>query len=54
LKPDEITFAAPQEMFERMIRRWRDSFLTKEAWKTVRKIPGPPASNLNLAILTIP
>jgi uncharacterized protein (DUF169 family) len=37
LKPDEITFAVPQEMFERMIRRWRDSFLTKEAWKTVRK-----------------
>jgi uncharacterized protein (DUF169 family) len=37
LKPDEITFAVPYEMFERMIRRWRDSFLTKEAWKTVRK-----------------
>lgn len=37
LKPDEITFAVPYEMFDRMVRRWRDSFLTKEAWKTVRK-----------------
>jgi len=37
LKPDEITFAVPYEMFERMVRRWRDSFLTREAWKTVRK-----------------
>ena len=23
--------------FERMVQRWRESFLTKEAWKTVRK-----------------
>lgn len=37
LKPDEITFAVPYEMFDRMVRRWRDSFLTKEAWKSVRK-----------------
>jgi uncharacterized protein (DUF169 family) len=37
LKPDEITFAVPYEMFQRMLSRWRDSFLTKEAWKTVRK-----------------
>jgi uncharacterized protein (DUF169 family) len=37
LKPDEITFAVPYEMFQRMVSRWRDSFLTKEAWKTVRK-----------------
>ena len=37
LKPDEITFAVPYEMFARMVRRWRDSFLTKDAWKTVRK-----------------
>ncbi len=36
LKPDEITFAVPYEMFDRMVRRWRDSFLTREAWKTVR------------------
>jgi uncharacterized protein (DUF169 family) len=37
LKPDEITFAVPYEMFDRMVRRWRDSFLTKDTWKTVRK-----------------
>jgi uncharacterized protein (DUF169 family) len=37
LKPDEITFAVPYEMFQRMVSRWRDSFLTKEAWKTVRQ-----------------
>lgn len=37
LKPDEITFAVPYEMFARMVQRWRESFLTKEAWKTVRK-----------------
>jgi uncharacterized protein (DUF169 family) len=37
LKPDEITFAVPYEMFDLMVKRWRDSFLTKEAWKTVRK-----------------
>jgi uncharacterized protein (DUF169 family) len=37
LKPDEITFAVPWEMFERMVNRWRESFLTKQAWVTVRK-----------------
>lgn len=37
LKPDEITFAVPSEMFERMVRRWRQSFLTKSAWAGVRK-----------------
>ena len=37
LKPDEITFAVPYEMFQRMVSRWRNSCLTKEAWKTVRK-----------------
>ncbi len=37
LKPDEITFAVPYEMYERMVSRWRESFLTKEAWGTVRK-----------------
>jgi uncharacterized protein (DUF169 family) len=37
LKPDEITCAVPREMFERMVKRWRDSFLTKDTWKTVRK-----------------
>ncbi len=37
LKPDEITFAVPHEMFARMVQRWRESFLTKETWATVRK-----------------
>lgn len=27
----------PYEMFERMVKRWRESFLTKDAWKTVGK-----------------
>ncbi|RJR45808.1 MAG: hypothetical protein C4567_02815 [Deltaproteobacteria bacterium] len=37
LKPDEITFAVPQEMFRRMTTRWQESFLTKQAWASVRK-----------------
>ncbi|HZE20719.1 MAG TPA: DUF169 domain-containing protein, partial [Desulfobaccales bacterium] len=37
LKPDEITFAVPWEMFVRMVKRYRDSFLTRQAWATVRK-----------------
>jgi len=37
LKPDEITLALPYELFARMVQRWRESFLTKEAWKTVRQ-----------------
>jgi uncharacterized protein (DUF169 family) len=37
LKPDEITFAVPYEMFERMVRRWRESFLARETWTMVRK-----------------
>jgi hypothetical protein len=37
LKPGEITFAVPYEMFARMVKRWQESFLTKDAWKTVRK-----------------
>jgi uncharacterized protein (DUF169 family) len=37
LKPDEITFAVPWEMFARMVTRWRESFLTRGAWGTVRK-----------------
>ncbi|MFZ5449468.1 MAG: DUF169 domain-containing protein [Thermodesulfobacteriota bacterium] len=37
LKPDEITFAVPWEMFTRMIERYRDSFLTKPTWALVRK-----------------
>jgi uncharacterized protein (DUF169 family) len=37
LKPDEITFAVPNEMFRRMAGRWPESFLTKHSWATVRK-----------------
>ncbi len=37
LKPDEITFAVPYEMFHRMVSRWQESFLTRETWATVRK-----------------
>jgi uncharacterized protein (DUF169 family) len=37
LKPDEITFAVPWEMFARMVQRYRDSFLTRPTWATVKK-----------------
>ena len=37
LKTDEITFAVPYEMFERMVSRWTESFLTTKTWETVRK-----------------
>ncbi|UCG12697.1 MAG: DUF169 domain-containing protein [Deltaproteobacteria bacterium] len=37
LKTDEITFAVPFEMFQRMVNRWPDSFLTTKTWATVRK-----------------
>lgn len=37
LKTDELTFAMPTEMFDRMVARWRESFLTKEAWTHVKK-----------------
>lgn len=37
LKPDELTLAMPTEMFDRMVYRWRDSFLSKEAWTHVKK-----------------
>ena len=37
LKPDEITFAVPWEMFARMVTRYRDSFLTRPTWALVRK-----------------
>ncbi len=37
LKPDEITFAVPWEMFARMVTRYRDSFLTRPTWAAVRK-----------------
>jgi len=37
LKPDEITFSVPYEMFKRMIDRWPESFLTGKAWSIVKK-----------------
>jgi uncharacterized protein (DUF169 family) len=37
LKPDEITFSVPFPLFELMLERWRDSFLTAEAWQVVKK-----------------
>jgi uncharacterized protein (DUF169 family) len=37
LKPDEITFAVPYEMYSRMVGRWPDSFLVTKTWETVKK-----------------
>jgi len=37
LKTDELTFAVPFEMFERMIDRWPESFLNTKTWTTVKK-----------------
>ncbi len=37
LKTDEITFTVPYKMFEMMINRFKESFLTKRAWQAVKK-----------------
>jgi len=37
LRPDEITFTVPMEMFHRMLARWPESFLTTSTWDAVRK-----------------
>ncbi len=37
LRPDEITFAVPYEMFRRMVIRWQESFLTTKTWGMVKK-----------------
>lgn len=37
LKPDEITFSMPFEMFDRMVERWQESFLKTATWDPVRK-----------------
>jgi uncharacterized protein (DUF169 family) len=37
LKPDEITFAVPFALYQRMLDEWKESFLTAEAWQTVLK-----------------
>jgi len=37
LKPDELSFTVPWEMFEQMVQRWTESFLTTHTWDVVRK-----------------
>jgi hypothetical protein len=37
LKPDEITFTVPFEMFKRMVKRWPETFLTNKTLATERK-----------------
>ncbi len=37
LKPDEITFAVPYEMYRRMLARWPESFLSTKTWAMVKK-----------------
>lgn len=37
MKPDELTFSVPTEMFERMLDRWQQSFLTTNTWAQVKK-----------------
>lgn len=37
MKPDELTFSMPMEMFSRMVSRWRESFLTTLTWGHVKK-----------------
>jgi uncharacterized protein (DUF169 family) len=36
-KTDELSFAIPLPMFQDMLQRWPDSFLTKPAWKVSQK-----------------
>lgn len=37
LKTDEITFTVPLQMYQLMLESWSDSFLTTNAWATVKK-----------------
>jgi hypothetical protein len=37
LKPDNITLTVPQERFARMVKRYRESCLTRPAWAMVKK-----------------
>ncbi|MBI5249551.1 MAG: DUF169 domain-containing protein [Desulfomonile tiedjei] len=37
MKPDELTFSMPVEMFEKMLDRWKESFLTTPTWAHVKK-----------------
>ncbi len=36
-KTDELTLAVPLRMFEKMVSRWRESFLSQETWQICRK-----------------
>lgn len=36
-KGDELSFTIPHSLFEKMIERYKESFLTKTAWPTVMK-----------------
>ena len=37
MKTDELTFAVPFALYEMMLERWRESFLTAPAWQNVLK-----------------
>jgi hypothetical protein len=37
MKPDELTFSMPTQMFLRMLDRWQESFLATRTWAQVRK-----------------
>ncbi|HMK35243.1 MAG TPA: DUF169 domain-containing protein [Desulfomonilaceae bacterium] len=37
LKPDELTFTVPFHMFELMVSRWKESFLTTHSWEVIKK-----------------
>lgn len=36
-RPDELSFAMPLELFQRMLERWPESFLTTRTWAGVKK-----------------
>lgn len=36
-RPDELSFAMPWALFEKMLARWPESFLTTETWAGVKK-----------------
>lgn len=37
LKTDELSFAVPLSIYNKMLERWEQTFLSKETWKTVQK-----------------
>lgn len=36
-RPDELSFAMPWALFQKMVSRWSESFLTTDTWATVKK-----------------